>query len=101
MHIRTEISDRLVITADFAHIRNIYETCIYEITEAGLLWLSSRYRVGTVKATKLHASTIRKIANEGKPNPKCRCGEVARQYSNIARAWLCATCYAIDVEERR
>jgi hypothetical protein len=101
MFLRNEVNDRLIITADYAHIRNIYETCIYEITESGLLWLSGRYRVGTEKATRLHEATIRKIETEGKPNPLCRCGQVARQYSNIARAWLCATCYAIDVEDGR
>jgi len=101
MLLRNEIGDRLVITADYTHLGNIYETCIYKITESGLFFISGRYQIGTEKATQLHEATIRKIANEGKPNPLCRCGEVARQYSVIAGAWLCATCYAIDVEEGR
>lgn len=100
MFLRTEIDDRLVITADYAHIGNIYETCIYQITDTGLLWLSGRYRVGIIKATKLHNDIVHKIENEGKPNPLCRCGQIARQYSVITRAWLCSSCYAIEVEER-
>lgn len=101
MFLRNEIGDRLVITADYAHLKNIYETCIYEITESGLFFISGRFRVGTDKATRLHESTVRKIANEGKPDPKCACGQMARQYSNIAGEWLCDLCWDINVGERR
>ena len=100
MFLRTEIGDRLVITADYAHIRNIYETCIYEITESGLFFVSGHYRVGTEKATRLHEATIRKIQNEGKIH-HCRCGQIARQYSRIANEYLCAECWDLDVGERR
>ena len=99
MHIRTEISDRLVMTTEYEHIRNIYETCVYEITEYGLLWLSGRYRVGIDKATRLHNGTVAKIANEGVIH-YCGCGEIARQYSGIAGQYLCAECWDISVGER-
>lgn len=99
MTLRTEVKDRLVITNEYEHIRNIYETCIYRITEYGLLWLSGRYRVGIEKATKLHNSTVARIADEGVIH-YCGCGQIARQYSRIAREWICSVCWDIQVGER-
>jgi hypothetical protein len=67
------------------------------------LWLSGRYRIGIEKATKLHETTVRKIENEeeGKVNPLCHCGRVARQFSRIANRWLCSKCWNMEVGERR
>jgi hypothetical protein len=99
MFIRNEVGDNLIITADYAHIRNIYETCIYEITESGLLWLSGRYRIGTDKATMLHNSTVARLQGTSQIH-KCRCGKVARQFSRIMNDWVCAECWDLNVGER-
>ena len=101
MFLRNEIDDRLVITLDFAHVRNIYETIIVQITESGWKFLSGKYRIGTDKATRLHVATVVKLRNEGKANPNCACGRQARQFSRIANAWLCEFCWDIEVDERR
>jgi hypothetical protein len=99
MTLRTEISDRLAMTTEHDKLRNLYETSIYQITETNLLWLSRHTKVGIEKATKLHNSTVAKIADEGKIH-YCSCGEIARQYSRIANEWICSECWDINVGER-
>jgi hypothetical protein len=99
MFLRAEISDRLVMTTEYDKFDNLYETSIYQITETGLVWLSRHTKVGIEKATKLHNSTVAKIANEDVIH-YCGCGQIARQYSGIAGQYLCAECWDINVGER-
>jgi hypothetical protein len=79
---------------------NLYETSIYQITETGLIWLSRHTKVGIEKATKLHNSTVAKIADEGVIH-YCGCGETARQWSRITNVYMCAECWDIQVGENR
>jgi hypothetical protein len=97
--LRTEVKDRLVMTTEYDKLRSLYETSIYQITETSLLWLSRHTKVGIEKATKLHNSTVAKIADEGVIH-YCGCGQIARQYSMIARQYLCSECWDINVGER-
>ncbi len=103
MLLRNEVNDKLVITVDDAHLRNVYATIVYEITDDGLSKITNeRWRVGTDSATRLHNATVAKIQSENNAPiiHYCACGETARQYSRIAREWLCETCWDIKVGER-
>jgi hypothetical protein len=100
MTLRTEVKDRLVMTIEYDKLDSLYETSVYQITETGLIWLSRHTKVGIENATRLHNSTVAKIANDGVIH-YCGCGQTARQYSRIAGQYLCAECWDINVGERR
>jgi hypothetical protein len=99
MHIRTEISDRIVTTVD-SGAYNTFVTTVDQITETGLLWLQASYKIGEENALRRHEGIVKRIADEGIIH-YCSCGETARQYSGIAGQYLCGTCWDINVGERR
>lgn len=91
---KSVVGDKVVITSESEHLKNIFDTCVYEGK-----WLSRKSRVGESSAIKLHEWTVARIENEGKIH-KCKCGKIARQFSRIMNEWVCAECWDLNVGEK-
>ena len=100
MFLRNEVNDRLVMTMPDWRLGNIYTVTIDEIIDSGLFPIKERSYAVKEVAQRIHEATVRKIENEGKPLPRCRCGQIARQFSRIVNDWICAECWDLDVGER-